>query len=178
MSKSANRSFKKITRADLRWLSTLALADFGSLFRRYERWRLYEGRLMLICLCQGAALHYIAPRGGVATDRKGGVNDFDVWGFFHDRPNHRPFPPRRHGLQDFGPSRFGRNPHDKPRFTGRRVDVLGRSIEKLRSETAFQSLHRYLRQGRTESARRLAARPVVVLWPSEKRGQIIWKGTA
>jgi hypothetical protein len=66
----------------------------------------------------------------------------------------------------------------KPRFTGRRVDVLGRSIEKQRWETAVQSLQRYLRQGRTESARRLAARPVVVLWPSEKRGQIIWKGTA
>jgi hypothetical protein len=134
---------------------------------------------MLICLCQGAALHYVAPHGGVATDRKGGVNDFDVWGFFRDRPNHhRPFPPRRHGFQDFGPSKFGRNPYDKPRFTGRRVDLFGRSIEKQRSETPVRTLQRYLREGRKPSARRLAERPVVVLWPSEQRGQIIWKGLA
>lgn len=111
MSNSANRSFERITRTDLRRLSTKAVADLENFFHRYERWRPYQSRLMLICLCQGAALHYVAPHGGVATDRHGGVNDFDVWGFFQDRPNHRPFPPRRHGFQDFGLSKFGRNPH-------------------------------------------------------------------
>jgi hypothetical protein len=80
----------------------LALADFESFFRRNKRWRPYEDRLMLICLCQGAARHYVEPHRGVATDRKGGVNDFDVWSFFRKHASDRPFPPRRHGFQDFG----------------------------------------------------------------------------
>lgn len=178
MSNSRYRSFEKITRADLRRLSMLAHADFDTFFRRHERWRRYSDRLILICLCQGAARHYVEPNRVVTSDREGGVNDFDVWGFFRDRPNDRPFPPRRHGFQDFGPSKFGRNPNDKPRFTGRRVDVLGRSISMLRSETPIQSVQRYLREGRTESSRRLAERPVVVVWPSEDCGRIIWKGSA
>lgn len=176
MSSAANRSFEPITSADLRRLSTLALADFDNLFHRYERWRPYQSRLMLICLCQGAAMHYVTPRNGGASDRHGGVNDLDVWGFFHHRANDRPFPPRRHGRQDFGPSKFGRNPNEEARFTGRRVDVLGRSIEKLRSETPIEAVQRYLRMHHTQSARRLAERPVVVLWPSPWRGRVIWKG--
>ena len=175
MSKSANRSFERITDIDLRRLSALAAADFDDLFRRNARWRPYRRRLLLLCLCQGAALHYASPRRGTAADRIGGVNDFDVWGFFADWPNGRPFPPRRHGFQDFGPSKFGRSPKDKPRFRGRRVDVLGRSIQKRSRESPIAALRRYLETRRTESARRLAERPVVVLWPSRERGRIIWK---
>jgi hypothetical protein len=176
MSNSANRSFERITAGDLRRLSTLALADSGGLFQRYERWRPYRSRLMLICLCQGAAVHYVTPQKGAASDRSGGVNDFDVWGFFRDRTNDRPFPFRRHGRQDFGPSKFGRNPNEEARFTGRRVDVLGRSIEKRCSEAPIEAVRRYLQISNTQSARRLAERPVVVLWPSTWRGRVIWKG--
>jgi hypothetical protein len=175
MSDRANRSFEKITQADLHRLSSLALADFEDFFRRYHQWRAYRERLMLICLCQGAARHYVTPSFGVATDRAGGVNDFDVWGFFRHDPNDRPFPPRRHGLQDFGPSKFGRSVDDKPRFIGRRVDVWGRSIEKLPSENPIQAVQRYLRTHHSDSARLVAERPVVVLWPAERLGEIIWR---
>jgi hypothetical protein len=34
------------------------------------------------------------------------VKDFDVWAFFAEHPA-RPFPHRRRGRKDFGPSRFG-----------------------------------------------------------------------
>jgi hypothetical protein len=173
MSNRANRSFAKITRSDLRRLSSLARADFEAFFRRHPQWRPYQKRLLLICLCQGAASHYVAPRRGVAGDREGGINDFDVWGFFHVLPNKRPFPYRRHGRQDFGPSKFGRSPSDLPRFTGRRIDVLVRSVEKRRSETPVQAVQRYLRTGRAKSARLLAERPVVVLWPGKMVGRVI-----
>ena len=176
MSNWTSRSFEKITRDNLRRLSSLALADFQDFFHRHQRWRPYRQRLLLICLCQGASSHYVTPRRGLATDRKGGVNDFDVWGFFHARPNDRPFPYRRHGRQDFGPSKFGRSPKDKARFTGRPVDVLARSIEKQRSENPIQAVQRYLQTRRTKTMRLLAQRPVVVLWPSKKRGRIIWRG--
>jgi hypothetical protein len=174
MSNARDRSSARITRADLQRLSSLARVCFEEFFDRYERWRPYKKRLMLVCLCQGSALHYAAPRKVTPADREGGVNDFDVWGFFRNRPNERPFPPRWHGRQDFGQSKFGRNSKESPRFTGRRVDVLGRSIEGRRSEASIEAVQRYLREGRTESARRLAERPVAILWPDGLCGRIIW----
>ena len=117
-----HRSFKKIKRADLTRLAELALDDLRSLFKRKRRSRVYADRLMLLCLCQGAARHY------VHGDR--GINDLDVWAFFKQHPKYV-FPYRRHGFADFGPSRFGRHPKDKARFAGRRVDILGRSIPVL-----------------------------------------------
>jgi hypothetical protein len=129
MSNSRNRSYEKITRGDLGHLANLALTDFKSFFQRNARRHPYSDRLMLVCLCQGAARHYVDPYRVLSSDREGGVHDFDVWGFFRQHPDERPFPPGRQGFADFGLSRFGRDPDDEPRFTGRRVDVLGRSIE-------------------------------------------------
>ena len=40
----------------------------------------YAGRLRLICLCQGAARHYV--------EHDHGVWDFDLWGFFQEVPGH------------------------------------------------------------------------------------------
>jgi hypothetical protein len=178
MSNARHRSFELITRADLRRLTKLAVGDFDGFFRRHKRWRPYADRLMLICLCQGAARHYCDPKRTFASEREGGVNDFDVWGFFRKRPNLQAFPYRRHGVQDFGPSKFGRSPNDEQRFTGRRIDVFGRSIETRRSETPIEATQRYLRENHTNSAGHLAKRPVVVLWPENDCGRIIWRGDA
>ena len=119
MSTSPHRSFERITRDDLVRLVELALQDFEQLYARSEYSRPYKARLRLICLCQGSARHFLHG------DR--GVQDFDMWGFFEEIPRH-PFPYRRRGTRDFGPSKFGRNPDDGPEFVGRRVDVIGRSI--------------------------------------------------
>ena len=165
-----HRSFEKIKRADLTRLAELTLDDLRSLFKRNRRSRVYADRLMLVCLCQGAARHY------VHGDR--GINDLDVWAFFRRHPKYV-FPYRRHGFADFGPSRFGRNPKDKARFTGRRVDILGRSIPVLRNEGSTAAVQRYLRDApRGSSPWHLARRPVVILWPGSLRGRVIWSGAA
>jgi hypothetical protein len=65
---------------------------------------------------------------------------------------------------------------DNPRFIGRRIDVWGRSIEKLPSENPIQAVQRYLRTHHSDSARLVAECPVVVLWPAERLGEIIWRG--
>jgi hypothetical protein len=162
------RSFEKITRADLARLADLALADLRSLFKRKRHSQVYADRLMLMCLCQGAAQHYLHG------DR--GINDFDVWAFFRQHPK-CVFPYRRHGFADFGPSRFGRYPKDKARFTGRRVDILGRSLPVLGNEGSTAALQRYLREApRGSSPWYLAQRPVVILWPASMRGRVIWNG--
>ncbi len=167
MSNSPHRSLEKITRDDLARLALIARADFADLCQRQEYARPYVDRLRLLCLCQGAARHYV--RGD------GSVQDFDVWGFFEAIPDHK-FPPRRTGKRDFGPSKFGRNPDDGDDFLGRRVDVIGRSISMARNETPIEPVQHYLREKRTTSARLLAERPVVVLWPENYFDQIIWNG--
>lgn len=165
MSHSSNRSFEPITADDLSHLAQIALADFDDLCRRTEYSRPYADRLRVICLCQGAARHFVHGDHG--------IKDFDLWGFFGQIPRH-PFPWHYRGEQDFGPSKFGRNPDDGDRFEGRRVDVIGRSIDMPAKETTIESVQRYLREEHTDSARLLAKRPVIVVWPSDDRGRTIW----
>jgi hypothetical protein len=167
MSNSPHRSFERITRTDLARLAEIALEDFADLCRRQKYTHRYANRLRLICLCQGAARHY------VYHDR--GVQDFDLWGFFEEVRGH-PFPYRRRGERDFGPSKFGRNPDDGDEFKGRRVDVIGRSIMMPKNETPIESVKRYLREARTKSASLLAERPVVLVWPNKYLGKAIWGG--
>jgi hypothetical protein len=165
LSNSPHRSFARITRNDLSRLAQIAFNDFANLCERQKYSRRYAGRLRLICLCQGAARHY------VHHDR--GVQDFDLWGFFDEAQGH-PFPYRRRGRRDFGPSKFGRNPDDRDAFKGRRVDLIGRSIRIAKNKTPIEAVQVYLREARTKSAAELAERPVVVVWPSKYRGRIIW----
>jgi hypothetical protein len=96
-------------------------------------------------------------------------------GFFEEAPGGRPFPYRRLGKHDFGPSKFGRNPKDGDAFKGRRVDVIGRSTRMSKNKTPIEAVQRYLREGRTKSASLLAEWPVVVVWPVKNRGRIIWE---
>jgi hypothetical protein len=107
MSNSPHRSSTRITRNDLAQLAKIAVRDFADLYQRQRHSRRYAERPRLICLCQGAARHY------VYHDR--GVQDFDLWGFFEEISGH-PFPYWRRGKHDFGPSKFGRNPDDGDAF--------------------------------------------------------------
>jgi hypothetical protein len=165
LSNSPHRSFARITQSDVARLAKIALDDFANLCRRQKYSRRYANRLRLICLCQGAARHY------VHYDR--GVQDFDLWGFFEEVRG-SPFPYRRRGQHDFGPSKFGRNPDDGDTFKGRRVDVIGRSVRMAKNETPIEAVQRYLREAQTKSASLLAERPVVIVWPLKYRGRIIW----
>jgi hypothetical protein len=134
-------------------------------FERYPQWQhLYRNRILAVCLCQGAALHYV--------DGTNGVKDFDVWTFYAMQPE-APFPWRRRSTKDFGISKFGKHPKDT-RYLGRRVDLFGRAIDRERREEPVQAIQRYLRLEYTESARRLAMKPVVVIDPEAQRGKIIW----
>lgn len=175
MSNNANRSFERITRDDLMRLAQLALGNFDDFFTRNPG-HTYNGQLRLICLIQHTAKHYVDPDQCVEPDQKcGGVNDFDVCGFFQAIPGRHLFAQRRCKL-DFGPSKFGRNPEEGERFKGRRVDVLWRSIDMPASETPIESVQRYLRDAPpNSSAKCWAAKPVVVLWPSKEFDRTIWR---
>ena len=159
------RSLLPISRDDLRRLGRLAANDRADFFRRKpDTGALYSSRLFAVALCQGAALHYL--------DGVNGIKDLDVWSFYTEHPA-RMFPPRRRAKVDFGDSKFGRSP-DAPDFTGRRVDLIGRSILGADPRDAVSSLRKYLNGRKTESARLLALKAVILIEPVELLGTTVW----
>jgi hypothetical protein len=165
VSRSRDRSFARITPTDLNRLATIAREDLSDFFKRKKRWAPYAGRIVLVALCQGAADHYVQG--------KRGVHDFDVWTFFAEDPKLTAFPYRRNKPRDFRNPKFGRDPKHK-HYAGRRVDLLGRSI--ARRGTAVESVQLYLREGKTKTARELAKKSVVVIWPPATFRRVVWRG--
>lgn len=162
------RSFEILTIDDLQRVKELVIEDLKGLYeRRSLTGRLYADRLIALCLCQGAAEHFVRPGRG--------VKDFDVWAFFSKHPV-RAFPYRRRGTADFGLSRLGRHPDDTG-FAGRRVDVIGRSLQVRDSQTGMEAVREWLCSGRTKSARLISLRPVVILAPERFLGQVLWDPT-
>jgi hypothetical protein len=104
---------------------------------------------------------------------KNGVKDFDVWSFYAQHDDW-PFPARWRGTRDFGLSKFGRYPGDPPQYTGRRVDLLGRSLPAAPGADLAHAIRDYLAAGRTTSARALAAKAVVLIDPISRVGEIVW----
>jgi hypothetical protein len=162
----SGRSLERIGTDDLLRLATLAADVEAGLFARHPRGAgRYAGRLVCRALCQGAALHYL--------DARTGVKDLDVWSFYAARDD-GPFPYRWRGTADYGPSKFGRYPDDPPSFTGRRVDLLGRSLDVPLDAEPVTALRDYLWAARTRSAKDLAAKAVVLISPDQLAGKVVW----
>jgi hypothetical protein len=160
------RSLARIELADLFRLAALAADAEAELFRRNPQGcGRYTDRLLGRALCQGAAMHYL--------NESNGVKDFDVWSFYAQHDNW-PFPARWRGTRDFGPSKFGRYPHDPARYSGRRVDLFGRSLSAQPGADLADVLRRYLAARRTDSAKALAAKAVVLIDPKDRAGEIVW----
>lgn len=100
------------------------------------------------------------------------MRNFDVWRFFVRHPR-GPYPPRRHATADFGRSKFGR-PKADFEYEGRRVDLLGRSLDVRPSADPVEAVLLYLLTARTKSARELKKKSVVLLDPPDLLGAIIW----
>lgn len=150
------RSYELIDSQDLWRLSEIARADLADLWHRHpELAERYEDQVICITLAQGAALHYL--------DGTTGVHDFDIWTFFAERD--RPFPARRQSIQPFGPSKFG---------IRRTVDLFGRSLPVPGDTWPTEAVHRYLDHPTTLSARKLAEKAVIGLWPSDIFAVALW----
>jgi hypothetical protein len=170
MGSESARSLERIGTDDLLRLAELAAEVEASLFERKPAGAgRYAGRLLCRALCQGAALHYV--------DARNGVKDFDVWSFYAERDD-GPFPYRWRGTADYGPSKFGRYPGDPPSCTGRRVDFLGRSLHASLDADPVAAVRDYLAARNTATAKELAAKAVVLIYPRELLGQVIWLGAS
>lgn len=107
------------------------------------------------------------------VDQKNGVKDIDVWTFYAEVPG-EPFPARWRTVRDFGPSQFGKHPDDGPTFSGRRADLISRSLRVAVDAEPLQVIRNYLALGSSETARALASKAVVILDPEPLRGVIAW----
>ncbi len=161
---ATERSFEPLTSEHLARLAYIARTDREDRFKRRPRWQIYRDRVLMVALCQGAALHYL--------DGRNGVKDLDVWTFYARHPEGE-FPPRWRVMVDFGPSPLGRHPDDAG-YLGRHVDLIGRSIDAMPSGDPVRAVRTYLHAGGTESARLLAGKAVVALDPPELRGTTVW----
>jgi hypothetical protein len=123
----------------------------------------YAEQVLMTCLAQGGARHYV--------DQHNGVKDLDVWTFFRARTE-RAFPSRTVWNRDFGQSRFGKHPDDIG-YTGRRVDLIGRSIPCADDEQPTAAVRRWL-EGSSASAFELRKAPVLALVHG-KKPVVIWK---
>jgi len=160
------RSYLPIREADLWRLVDIARKDREAYFEEYPEWAVYADRIVCVALCQGGALHMV--------DGKTGINDFDVYTFYAEHSSKRWYA-KRIKSYDFGDPRFGQSA-DRPGFVGRRVDCLGRAIKVVDGEDPASALRRYLQRGRTETARCLAKKAIVLLEP--QCGLLVWPDSA
>lgn len=159
------RSPEIITNSDLKKLLSLARSDIESFFARNPSYKEYEGKEVLVALCQGGALHYL--------DKKNGVKDFDIWFFYPLKSQNLPY--RRRGVVDFGKSKFGVHPKFKAKgFIDRTVDVLMRSDAFFSDNDPEKSIGRYLKYKNSQTSNLLAKKAVIGLYPERLFGKKLW----
>lgn len=119
----------------------------------------YGDRLILVALCQGAALQFLG--------RGNGVKDFDVHFFYAKNPDR----PRVRSHSRLPSADVGS-------FSGVAVDFLRAIVPEAqppeRPEEAVDTVREYLTAGRTVRARKLVKKAVIGLMPKEILGKKIW----
>jgi hypothetical protein len=184
---------RAFTAADLAAFAAISRRTLHAFADRHDRPDL-AAALRLITLCQGAAHHHAVRTGLMAplATRPLRVRDIDIWLWLTvPGPGQRPYPWRvrqvvRAGSAPEAAPLLAALARDMPDFIGR-IDVLGRSVLPgpvvpgpvvpdlvMAAPGAEAALGAYLAEGRTETARRLAAAPVIGLWPDACRGAALW----
>ena len=104
-------------------------------------------------------------------DGVNGIKDFDVWFFYPFNQKHLPY--RTIWNWDYKNPKFGRHP-SIPGYTGRKVDVLVRSIKNYAENDPVKTIHQFLHYENTASSRELAKKAVVMLTPESLLGKVVW----
>lgn len=146
----------------------IARADHEAMFANHPGLDAYRERILMIALCQGAALHYL--------NGKNGVKDLDVYTFYAAVPGVL-LHPRRRRAEDFGESDFGYWSKEKlirgQRFVGRRVDLLQRSLKVRPDADPVEAVRDWLRLP-TGSSKELSKKAVIGIWPRRLLGKVVW----
>ncbi|RLJ01831.1 MAG: hypothetical protein DRP11_03840 [Candidatus Aenigmatarchaeota archaeon] len=159
-SSNKERIYAPLNKKDLRRLRELALDEHEKFFERNPHLRrAYYNSLIGICLCQGAALHYLNP--------KIGIKDFDIWHFYL-RSSWVNFPYRAHKRIENG-------------YMGMPIDFLKRDIPRYvydqGSKESGQVIMNYLLERNTKSKNFLLKKAIIGLYPDKIFGKVLWKGS-
>ncbi len=162
-----DRSLEIVTNDDLKALH-LGSVERLSKFFIYGKGRKWLDRYdienpIAVALCQGGAMHYV--------DKKTGINDFDIWFFYPFNQTHLPY--RTIWTWDYINPKFGRHPQ-LPKYSGRRVDVMVRSIRNYLIKNPTETIYQYLQYEKTSSSKELADKAVVMLYPESLSGKAVW----
>lgn len=156
----------EITDDALKRIAEEALQDMQTFFQ--QRPEIKRHRLCMV-LAEDAANHYVKGTG---------FRCISVWTFFIKSQACRDFHPLRHTRVDIGTDKFGhsswkKHPSDIG-FTGRGINCYGRSITERDEGDLKATLSHYLKTSKSKGASRLREKAVVLLWPEDRRGEIIW----
>jgi hypothetical protein len=166
--RGSDRSYAPMTVEHLKRLDKIAKQDHREMLAKNPHLAVYRDRILLVALCQGAALHYV--------NGTNGVKDIDVYTFYAAVPGVM-LTPRRHGVADFGESEFGYWSKEKPirgeRFVGRRVDLLQRSLKVPPAVDPVEAVRSWL-QTKGGTPELLRRKSVVGIWPRKYLGKVIW----
>lgn len=104
------------------------------------------------------------------------MKDLDVYTFYAEHPG-VPWPYRRRGVADFGPSELGWHPADErvrgKRFLGRAVDLLGRALRVPPDADPVDAVRTWLQTNNSTPAL-LRQKAVIGIEPSRYFGKTIW----
>ncbi len=156
---TAERVYDILTKNDLEQLKTLALREHDEFFERNPHLKsAFHDSLIGICLCQGAALHYL--------DSKVATKGFDIWHFYvkHETIN---FPDQAHKRIENG-------------YKDRNIEFLKRAISRHIHASHYNEpdmiILQYLLERDTYTKNSLLKKPIIGLFPDDIFGKIIWKG--
>jgi len=153
------RLYDPLSINDLERLRELALEEQQNFFERNPHLRKpFYNSLIGICLCQGAASHYLNPTVG--------IKDFDVWHFYLEVEKLN-FPCRAHKRIENG-------------YKGKPIDFLKRGIPKyicnLTPNSPEQIIMNYLFERNTKTKILLLKKAIIGLYPNEIFNKVLWKG--
>jgi hypothetical protein len=157
------RTFTDITVEDLREMRGYALEELQRFLGLEDgRYEAYRERLVAICLCQGAAQHYL--------HKSRGVRNLDIWLFFRGAVDGERLPPLPNA-----PKAITAALTNLPEV---RIDFMSAIIPASchTDGTTEGTLRGFLAAEATPIASELARKPVIGLAPWTVFGQAVWAG--
>jgi hypothetical protein len=160
------RTYEELGSDDLQEIRQYAIEELNRFLYKVGnpegKYKVYRGKLIAMCLCQGAAQHFV--------DGKTGIKDFDVWFFFTEDENIRI--PNIKNMR-YSACKLLKDVGEK------RVDFLKKSIKRdvidmSKSEKPRDILRSYLQNANTSTSKELAKKAIVGLYPDEVFGKVIW----
>ena len=160
MMQAETRTYEKLDKEDLQELLVHAEEELGRfLSTNSGKYAVYQSQLVAICLCQGAAKHYV--------DSVTGVKDLDVWLFFEEHDTVK-IPHRGNARKEIQANFKKLGP--------KRIDFMKKMIPLrfIVKNDAQKSLQNYLSLAVTSASAELSMKPVIGLSPSAIFGRVLW----